>query len=55
MIIAYYLGHVSTGGWNPTMNLGMPALVFGLAFLATLAYGAKKFSLEKKLFGKETF
>ena len=55
MIVAYYLGHVSVGGWNPTMNLGMPALVFGLAFIATLAYGAKKASLEKKFFGKETF
>ena len=55
MIIAYYLGHVMTGGWNPTVNLGMPALVFGLAFVATLAYGARKASLEKRFFGKENF
>lgn len=55
MIVAYYLGHVSTGGWNPTVNMGMPALVFGLAFIATLAYGAKKASLEQKVFGKEFF
>lgn len=55
MIVAYYLGHVSVGGWNPTMNMGMPALVFGLAFLIILAYGAKKASLEKFMFGKELF
>lgn len=56
MIIAYYLGHVAaTGTWNPTMNMGMPALVFGLAFVVTLAYGAGKFSLEKKVMGKELF
>ena len=55
MLVAYYLGHVLTGGWNPTQNMGMPALVFGLAFIVTLAYGAKKASLEKKVFGKETF
>lgn len=55
MAVAYYLGHVSVLGWNPTVNMGMPAIVFGLGFLVTLAYGAKKLSLEKKLFGKETF
>ena len=55
MIVAYYLGHVSVGGWNPTVNMGMPALVFGLAFLVTFAYGAKKASLEHEVFGKESF
>ena len=55
MIVAYYLGHVSTGGWNPAVNMGMPALVFMLAFIATLAYGAKKASLEQLVFGKELF
>ncbi|MBI1970441.1 DoxX family protein, partial [Candidatus Woesearchaeota archaeon] len=52
MAIAYYLGHVMTGGWNPTVNMGMPALVFGLAFLATFAYGARTASVEQKVFGK---
>ena len=55
MIVAYYLGHVTTGGWNPTVNFGMPALVFGLAFLATLAFGARKASVEKAIFKKELF
>ena len=55
MIVAYYLGHVSAGGWNPLANMGMPALLFMLAFVATLAYGAKKASLEQAAFGKELF
>src|SRR3989338_5002350 len=55
MIVAYYIGHVSTGGWNPAVNMGMPALVFGLSFLVTFTLGAKKASLEKKFLGKELF
>lgn len=55
MIVAYYLGHVSVGGWNPAVNQGMPAILFLLAFLVTFAYGAKKVSLEKALFKKEFF
>ena len=55
MLVAYFLGHVSTGGLNPAVNQGAPALLFMFAFLATLAYGAKKVSLEKVFFGKEIF
>lgn len=55
MIVAYYIGHASVSGWNPAENMGMPALVFMLAFLVTLAYGAKKASLEKTVMGKELF
>ncbi|MBS3136683.1 DoxX family protein [Candidatus Woesearchaeota archaeon] len=55
MLVAYYLGHVTVGGWNPAQNMGMAALVFGLAFLLTFAFGAKKASLEKTVFGKEIF
>jgi len=55
MIVAYYLGHASVSGWNPAVNMGMPALLFMLAFIVTLAYGAKKASLEQKIFGKELF
>jgi|SRR3989344_1619035 len=56
MIVAYYIGHVTAlKSWNPLVNFGMPAIVFMLAFLVTLAYGAKKFSLEQKVFGKEFF
>ncbi|MEK7072417.1 MAG: DoxX family protein [Patescibacteria group bacterium] len=55
MIVAYYIGHVSVGGWNPTVNMGMPTLAFMLAFLVTLAFGARKASLEKAVFKKELF
>src|SRR3989344_1184643 len=56
MLVAYYLGHVAPGGiWNPTMNMGMPALLYLLMFLVTFAYGARKASLEKTVFGKELF
>mgnify|MGYP001570254237 FL=1 len=55
MTIAYILGHVSAGGWNPAVNMGMPALVFMLAFLVTLAFGAGKASFEKAVFKKEFF
>ena len=55
MIVAYYIGHVSVGGWNPAVNMGMPALVFMLSFLVTLAFGARKAGLEKAVFGKELF
>lgn len=55
MLVAYYIGHVSTGGWNPAVNQGAPALLFMLAFLLTLAYGAKKASLEQKIWKKEIF
>lgn len=55
MIVAYIMGHALVGGWNPTVNMGMPALVFMLAFIVTLAYGAKKASLEQAILGKEFF
>ncbi len=55
MIVAYFMGHVAVAGWNPIVNQGIPALLFMLAFLATLAYGAGKFGLEKAIFGKEIF
>ena len=55
MIVAYLMGHVATGGWNPMVNKGEPALLFMFAFVAILAYGARKASLEKAVFGKEKF
>ena len=55
MAVAYVLGHVSVGGWNPAVNQGAPALLFLLAFLVTFAYGAGKASLERKMMGKEMF
>ncbi len=55
MAVAYYLGHASVGGWNPAANQGTPALLFLFAFIAILAYGAKKASLEHAVLGKEVF
>ncbi len=55
MLVAYYLGHVAVGGWNPAINQGAPALLFMLAFLVTTAYGARKASLERAVLGKELF
>lgn len=55
MLVAYYLGHVAAGGWNPAVNQGVPALLFLFAFIATLAYGAGRLSLEKTVFGREFF
>ncbi len=55
MLVAYIMGHALPNGWNPAINQGAPALMFMLAFLATLAYGAKKASLEQAVFRKELF
>lgn len=55
MVIAYYLGHVITLGWNPTINMGMPAIMSGLAFLGLFAFGARKASVEQAVFGREIF
>ncbi len=55
MAVAYYIGHVSVGGWNPIVNMGIPAIMFGFIFLLAFAHGAKKWSLEQKMFGKEFF
>lgn len=55
MLVAYFMGHVAVGGLNPAVNQGAPALLFMLAFIATLAYGARKASLEKAVFRKELF
>src|SRR3989338_1146460 len=50
MLVAYFMGHVAVGGWNPAVNQGAPALLFMFAFLATFAYGAGKSSLEQIVF-----
>ena len=55
MLVTYFIGHVSVGGWNPAVNQGAPALMFMFAFLVTLAYGTKKASLEQAVFKKELF
>ncbi len=54
MLVAFYT-HTAGGDWNPITNKGGAALTFVIAFLPLLAYGAKKWGLEKKVFGKEYF
>ncbi|MBI3026593.1 DoxX family protein [Candidatus Woesearchaeota archaeon] len=55
MLVAYLMGHVAVGGWNPAVNQGAPALLFMFAFLVILAYGSRKASLEQAIFKKELF
>ena len=55
MLVAYVMGHALPNGWNPATNMGAPALLFMLAFLVTLAYGARKMSIEQAIRGKELF
>ncbi|MBI2130652.1 DoxX family protein [Candidatus Woesearchaeota archaeon] len=55
MIVAYVLGHAMPNGWNPAVNMGIPAILYMFSFLVTLAYGAKKASLEQAVFRKEFF
>ena len=55
MLVAYLIGHVSTGGWNPAVNMGAPALLFALAFLMTFVNGSKKASVELAVSKKEIF
>ena len=52
MIGAWATVHIKQG-FNPLTNGGEPALLFFAAFLALIAYGAGKWSLEKYFFKKE--
>ena len=55
MLVAYVMGHAMVAGWNPMVNMGVPALLFLLAFLVSFTHGAGKASLEKAVLGKEHF
>jgi putative oxidoreductase len=54
MVFAYLTVHVSHG-WMPIVNRGELALLYLSGFLVLIAYGAKKWSLERALFKKECF
>ncbi len=54
MLWAYFQVHFPKG-IIPIMNKGELALVYLAAFLVILVFGAGKWSLEKKLWGKEIF
>jgi putative oxidoreductase len=54
MVYAYLMVHASNG-WMPIANKGELALLYLAGFLVLIAYGAKKWSLERALFKKESF
>jgi len=54
MLIAYFMIHVPQG-LIPFVNQGELALLYVAAFLVIMAFGARRFSLEKAIFKKEVF
>ena len=52
MLVAYFMVH-APGGLVPLVNQGELALLYFAAFLVILAYGARRWSIEKVLFKKE--
>jgi putative oxidoreductase len=54
MVFAYLMVHVSNG-WMPIVNKGELALLYLSGFLVLIAYGAKKWSVERALLKKEFF
>jgi len=54
MVFAYFIAHVPQG-LIPFVNKGELALLYFVAFLLIIAYGAGKWSLEKAIFKKEFF
>ena len=54
MIIAYFIAH-TPNGLIPLVNGGELALLYVAAFLVIMAFGARKWSLEKVIFKKEVF
>ena len=54
MAVAYFMAH-SSKGLVPILNMGELALLYFAAFLAIMAFGAGKWSLEKAIFKKEFF
>ena len=54
MVVAYATVHWPQG-LNPLANQGELAVLYFIAFLVLLTYGAKRVGLEKTLFKKELF
>jgi len=46
MLYAFVFVHSANGIWNPLANKGEPALLFFAAFLALIALGARKWSVD---------
>ncbi len=51
MAVAYFMGHVATGGYFfvPLLNQGQPAVLLCFIFLFFAAYGSDKCSLDEVL------
>lgn len=54
MLVAYFMVHASNG-LIPLVNQGELALLYFVAFLVIMVYGAGKWSIEKALMKKEVF
>ena len=54
MAVAYFMAHAPKG-LIPMLNMGELALLYFAAFLAIMAFGARRWSLEKAIFKKEFF
>ena len=52
MIVALIMAHFP-GGINPLTNGGEPAMLYFAAFLAVMAYGPGRISLDRVLFSKK--
>ena len=57
MLTAYFMVHIPSGGILPLMQNvnGGAAILFFSAFLVLIAFGAGKWSLERKLLGREVW
>jgi len=54
LLIAYFMAHVPNG-LIPIVNKGELALLYVAVFLVIMAFGARRWSLEKAIFKKEIF
>ena len=54
MAVAYFMAHAPQG-LIPILNMGELALLYFAAFLAIMAFGARRWSLEEAIFKKEFF
>ena len=54
MAVAYFMAHAPQG-LIPILNMGELALLYFAAFLVIMAFGARRWSLEKAIFKKEFF
>jgi len=54
MAVAYFMAHFPQG-YNPLANGGEASILYLVAFLIIFVQGARKFSFEKSVLGREVF